>query len=78
MTHSNIFWAIYVISAIYCVWRFNKRYQKSSHDGVIGPTPGLDLLAVLFLAPVLAAADLIVTGFMLAKKLLQKRNLARK
>ena len=56
-------WLIWVVSIIYCIWRFYKRYQHSSLDGVIGPTPGLDIIIVVAFAPLLAFVDLIVTGF---------------
>lgn len=51
----------YILSVVYCMWRIIKRYKYSSHDGVIGPTPGLDIIAVLILAPILTVVDLIVT-----------------
>ena len=47
------------------MWRLFKRYKKTSHDGVIGVTPGLDLIAVIFLAPILTIVDIVVSWVMM-------------
>lgn len=64
---------IYILCVAYCVWRTSARYAKSSHDGVTGYTPGLDLLAILALAPILAPIDLIVTGIKAGIKACKKK-----
>lgn len=56
-----VLWTVYFLSVIYCLWRINKRYKKSSHDGIVGMTPELDIIAVLFLGPVLAFVDIVVS-----------------
>lgn len=58
---SNLFWVLYILSVIYCIWRMVKRYKKSSLDGITGYSPGLDLIVALILAPILAPIDIIVT-----------------
>lgn len=58
---NDLFWTLYVASVIYCMWRIIKRYGHYSHDGVIGPTPGLDILVVVVLAPIYAVVDIVVT-----------------
>ena len=59
---------IYVFSIAYCLYRLYKRYEKSSLDGVIGVTPGLDVLAVMALAPILMVADVTVNMYRGIKK----------
>lgn len=58
----------YLASLVYCIWRLSKRYKKSSLDGITGYQPGLDLLAVLVLGPVLAVGDIIVNSYRYLKK----------
>ena len=57
----NLFWFLYLVSVAYCMWRIIVSYGKSSHDGVIGPTPGLDFILVVVLAPIYAIVDIVVT-----------------
>ena len=59
---------IYVISIVYCLWRLFKSYKRFSLDGVIGPTPGLETLFIIFFAPLLAAVDITLTWFRLMKE----------
>lgn len=59
---------IYIVSIVYCLWRIFKQYKKVSLDGVIGPTPGLETIFVLFFAPLLAAVDITLTWFRLMKE----------
>ena len=56
-----LLFAFYLISVLYCLWRIFKRYNKSSLDGIVGVTPALDTLIILFLAPLFMIVDLIVT-----------------
>lgn len=64
MNKENLMWGLYVLSVIYCMWRIIKRNKKSSHDGVTGMSSGLDIIAVILLAPILAVVDIVVTWIM--------------
>lgn len=48
----------YPICLGYWAWRSMKRWSKSSLDGVIGASPGTDMIAAVFLAPILAPIDM--------------------
>lgn len=53
-----IFNVYYVITLIYCLVLTFKNIDKRSPDGVIGMTPGFDVLTCLILCWVLAPADI--------------------
>jgi len=57
-----VIWYIYIISIVYCLYQMRKGYNRSSTDGVIGPTPGLETIVLLLLAPVWAIVDIFFTG----------------
>jgi len=57
---NNWIWLVWLVSIAYCIYRLSKRYKKSSLDGITGYQPGLDMLAVLVMAPVLMIVDMIV------------------
>lgn len=65
---NNWVWVVWIASIVYCIWKLSKRYKKSSLDGITGYQPGLDLLAVLVLGPVLAVGDIIVNSYRYLKK----------
>jgi hypothetical protein len=74
MNWETIFWIYYVLSVGYCMWRLFKRYQKSSLDGVIGVTPGLDLIVVIVLGPLLAIVDIIATWIIRANSYYKEKQ----
>lgn len=51
----------YFLSIAYCVWKLSKTWEKNNLGGGLGISPGLDMLAVAMLAPVLAVADIVIT-----------------
>jgi hypothetical protein len=53
--------AFYVISVIHCIWKLSKSWEKNSLGYGLGISPGLDLLMVILLAPLLMIVDIIVT-----------------
>ena len=55
---------IYLLSLAYCIIKLGKRYTKSTLDGVIGATPNMDIIAMLFLAPILALIDICITIYL--------------
>ena len=69
-----MFWYIYVVSIVYCLWRIFKSYKRLFGESVIGPTPGLDTLVVLVFAPVLAIVDVSMTWIRLYKEAEEKRR----
>ena len=68
MNLMNVLGLVYVVSIAYCVWRLVKRYNKSSHDGVTGPTPGMDIFGIVFLAPILMVVDIITTWIIMIRR----------
>ena len=64
----NWIFITYIVSITYCVWRFKKRYQKTSLDGVIGVTPGLDTIGLICIAPLLMLGDVIATAVQYIRK----------
>lgn len=52
---------IWVLSAIYCLYKLHKRSRSTSLDGVIGHTPGLEVIMVVLLGPLLAVIDMSLT-----------------
>ena len=63
-----MYWLFHVICIFYCLWRLRVRYNKVSTDGVTGISPGLDTIMVIFLAPILAIIDVIVSWVTLVIK----------
>ena len=57
----NIVIAVWIVSAIYCIYKLNKRSKSISLDGVIGYTPGLEVIMVIVLGPLLAVIDISLT-----------------
>lgn len=53
--------AVWVISAIYCLYKLHKRSASMSLDGVVGHTPGLEVIMVVLLGPLLAVIDISLT-----------------
>lgn len=56
-----MFWTIYVISVIYCVWRMVRSNIKRHGDDVLKASPGLETLAIIVMAPVLMVVDVSLT-----------------
>ena len=63
----NILFAIWVVSAIYCVFKLFKRSKNISLDGVIGYSPGLEVVMVIVLGPLLAVIDISLTWIRIYK-----------
>jgi hypothetical protein len=56
-----MFWIIYVLSVIYCVWRMTRSNVKRFGNDPVGATPGLETLAILAMAPVMMIVDVTLT-----------------
>jgi len=65
--NNNILFAIWVVSAIYCVFKLFKRSKNISLDGVIGYSPGLEVVMVIILGPLLAIIDISLTWIRIYK-----------
>ena len=63
----NILFGIWVVSAIYCVYKLFKRSKNISLDGVIGYSPGLEVVMVIILGPLLAVIDISLTWIRIYK-----------
>ena len=63
----NILFVIWVVSAIYCVYKLFKRSKNISLDGVIGYSPGLEVVMVIILGPLLAIIDISLTWIRIYK-----------
>lgn len=64
----NIFITYYVICVIYCFYKLFANYQKNYNDGMIGLSPGLDGLMVVFMAGILAPIDVVLTWIRMVKE----------
>ncbi len=70
----NILFAIWVVSAIYCVYKLFKRSKNISLDGVIGYSPGLEVVMVIILGPLLAIIDISLTWIRIYKEAEEARR----
>jgi hypothetical protein len=65
--NNNILFGIWVLSAIYCGYKLFKRSKNISLDGVIGYSPGLEVVMVIILGPLLAIIDISLTWIRIYK-----------
>lgn len=70
----NYFITYYLICVAYCVYQLSKRWRKDVMAGGLGITPGLDMLAVLVMAWVLAPVDATLTWIRLYKEAEEARR----
>jgi hypothetical protein len=70
----NIIFAIWLISAVYCVYKLFKRSRNISLDGVIGYSPGLEVIMVIVLGPLLAVIDISLTWIRIYKEAEEARR----
>jgi len=57
----NAIIVVWILCAIYCLYKLYKRSKMSSIDGVIGYSPGLEVIMVVILGPLLAIIDISLT-----------------
>ena len=69
-----MFWTFYVVSLIYCFIQISKRWNRDAMTGGLGISPGLDTLAILFLAPFLMLVDATLTWIKLYKEAEEARR----
>lgn len=72
----NVIIIIWLLCAIYCLYKLYKRSKLSSHDGVIGYSPGLEVLMVIMIGPVLAIIDISLTWIRIYKEAEEARRRA--
>lgn len=63
----NLVIGIWIVSAIYCLYKLFKRSKNVSLDGVIGYSPGLEIVMVLLIGPLLAIIDFCLTWIRIYK-----------
>jgi len=63
----NMFLTYYLICIVYCVYQLSKRWRRDVTAGGLGITPGMDIIAVLMMAWVLAPVDASLTWIRLYK-----------
>ena len=63
----NVIISIWILSAVYCLYKLHKRSKSTSLDGVIGHTPGLEVIMVVLLGPLLALIDVSLTWIRIYK-----------
>ena len=63
----NLVIGIWIVSAIYCLYKLFKRSKNVSLDGVIGYSPGLEIVMVLLIGPLLAIIDFSLTWIRIYK-----------
>ncbi|TRZ81413.1 MAG: hypothetical protein D4R91_07580 [Sediminibacterium sp.] len=64
---TNIVIFFWILSSIYCLYKLFKRSKLTSLDGVIGYSPGLEVIMVVFLGPLLAVVDICLTWIKIYK-----------
>ncbi len=52
-------WILWVVCSVYNLIGLNKWYNRSSWDGVIGPTPAFDCMVFVIGAPLFTLVDLV-------------------
>lgn len=73
-----MFLSFYILCIFYCSYQLIKRYRRIENPGMIGVSPGLDMIMVLMLAPILAVVDISLTWIRLYKEAEEaKRNKER-
>jgi hypothetical protein len=65
---TNIVIFFWILSSIYCLYKLFKRSKLTSLDGVIGYSPGLEVIMVLALGPLLAVIDISLTWINIYKE----------
>ena len=72
--YKNVVIALWILSAIYCLYKLFKRSKLTSLDGVIGYSPGLEVIMVLALGPLLAVIDISLTWINIYKEAEEARR----
>ena len=71
---NNIVIFVWILSSIYCLYKLFKRSKLTSLDGVIGYSPGLEVIMVLALGPLLAVIDISLTWINIYKEAEEARR----
>jgi hypothetical protein len=69
-----MYWTFHLICTFYCVIQLIKKYRKFENPGMIGHTPGLDIIMVVVLSPILATVDLSLTWIRLYREAEESRR----
>jgi uncharacterized membrane protein AbrB (regulator of aidB expression) len=72
----NVIIIVWILSAIYCLYKLFKRSKMSSYDGVIGYSPGLEVIMVVMIGPLLAIIDISLTWIRIYKEAEEARRRA--
>ncbi len=75
--NQNMLIVIWVLSSIYCIYKLTKRSKSISLDGVVGYTPGLEVIMVILLGPLLAVIDISLTWIRIYKEAEEARRRAK-
>ena len=65
---------VWLLCSIYCMYKLIKRAKHMSLDGVVGYTPGLDLIVCILLGPILAIVDISLTWIRLYEDAYEARR----
>ena len=74
----NVIISIWIRSAIYCLYKLYQRSKASSLDGVTGYTPGLEVIMVIVIGPLLAIIDMSLTWIRIYKEAEEARRRSEK
>lgn len=74
----NVIISIWIFSAIYCLYKLYQRSKASSLDGVTGYTPGLEVIMVIVIGPLLAIIDMSLTWIRIYKEAEEARRRSEK
>ena len=72
----NVIIIVWILCAIYCLYKLYKRSKMSSYDGVIGYSPGLEVIMVIMIGPLLAIIDISLTWIRIYREAEEARRRA--
>lgn len=75
--YKNLIIGLWIVSSLYCLYKLYKRSKNTSFDGVIGYSPGLEVIMVLILGPLLAVIDISLTWIRIYKEAEEARRRAK-
>jgi hypothetical protein len=64
----NIIIGFWILCSVYCLYKLYQRSKMSSMGGIIGYSPGLEVIMVIALGPILAIVDISLTWIRLYKE----------
>jgi hypothetical protein len=64
----------YLVCLAYCLFMSFRKWNRDAREGGLGVSPGLDTLAMVIMAPVLAPVDIFLTWTRIYKEAEEARR----